>query len=1605
MSIALKIVSGQVRRFATTDDIEVDSVLGRTAPGTVTIGDGTGTVTADGDLTVTGDMTVNGTANVTTTSNLNGNVNLGDGTGDIVNVGGGGSDTVNLLNDLTVAAGAVSIGTSVTDYLADIWIASAEGTATVGPDVAAYAVNAVGANAGSYAVGIDASLLTNISLPAGTTDLMSALDAMDAAIGAGGGGTLQAAYENGRTISVGSGAETLPVAINNTTNGNGSITISNTNALGDAIAVTMGAASAGAVLSSDDGTDTWSLEADSFEWGGAGDFQFNADASAATVAGYGWEMTGGVGGVATGGVGGQGGRLDFSGGGGGAAGIATETAGVGGSANLLGGSGGAGSAVEDAGIGGGIIIAGGPAGFDGGSGGAVQGGTVDINGGVGVNGGAAGAISIGTSSAASITIGSPTSSLGIATTVSHAEVAGSAGDAVVSLNATGATTAGSYAIGIYDDPAWTSISPANSDLQAALDAIDTAIGASGNALQGAYEAGNTITVTSAEGSVFMSNDTDLDTTLVLEVQSFPTASTNGDVAIFGKGQFRNGAGIRVDTYAESADMGNAINSSNAGILLKTSLGGAGRAIAMRGDQINGFNNTGAKTFVLSTGDVGTFGQLTTADQGSFPAELRINTGTPTAIGAATAGGALSVQPGGGASAVTGGAAAGGGGPITLVGGTGGDGATGVGGTERDAGDGASVSISAGRGGEAVVTTDSIQSGDGGILTLAGGAGGNILNTGAHTGGLGGPAILIGGTGGQADSFGAPDDVPGIGGDAEVRGGTGGQGGTLSSPNPGADGGNAVIVGGTGGAGGAGGTQGAGGDVSIDAGVGLTNGLITIAATVGTSVSIGSASNGITTSLTATQLGAALGEYAQQLSLEATAVLPAMGIFTTADDPNTVISAQAGSLALDDGGAAWLNTSAGVGTTWTQLAAGTAADSLDAVMTTGTIDNSVDIPTSNEVVWSDAGVDLANDLFAITRSGGGVTDSNALSITGSGSFAGNALFIDDGTNTAALNADALALTGTSFALGTLATDIELRSPLRNSTTSPVAVASILFSVADTNHRITQEDATAAGGVIQVLGQAAGGAGDSKGGEVQVAGGNGGATNGDGGDVSLNAGVPSGTGADGQIFIGTLNASLIGSGQGTLDLEWNHRGFFTIETAGQTEGGVGFAVPLDLVSGAGETAQILIGNADPNGNVSTGDAGSLFLDTVNSALYIKDADAPSTAWTAFATGSGSLQDAYVFGNTITTDVTNGNVTIAGTEQVIFNADTGFVVQDGGTPVLDVSGAGKVTLSPTSGQNLEINTAGGGGVDINAVAFDYDGGFFAVDSTSQISLDATTGANFNTTSGVLSLSNSTSSLVMAGAPGGVSLDTDSTLSLTADDQTNLTMAANDAALKAVTIQSTNAGTGAANLLLITDDILVADAATINMDATGAISLDAATASNFTVSGATADLTFGARAATITLNESGDTTLDAFFTATSIVGALNELATTVSVEGALTIDVPIENGVTIAAGDSVSAGPTLGRCTQGNANANTAGDFIGTCTVGGTGDAGGTVSATIAISGKVTDGGASFANTGPLFMADGTGRPTLTAPANTGDLVLRVGFAYSATEYVLHVGEGTVL
>lgn len=196
---------GGVRRFESADDLQIDDIVRRAGSGNMTIGSNLGTDelslgSATGDVRVLGDLFVDGSETVSTdetitgTFNADGAVNLGDNSGDAIALGGGTVDTVNLNSDLVVGAGTLTIGSSITDYLDDLWL---DAVNTNGPSLAAYGLNVSGTNAGAYAIGVDASLLGNST----NTDLMTVLDDLDAAI-TGGAASLQASYAVGNTIDV-----------------------------------------------------------------------------------------------------------------------------------------------------------------------------------------------------------------------------------------------------------------------------------------------------------------------------------------------------------------------------------------------------------------------------------------------------------------------------------------------------------------------------------------------------------------------------------------------------------------------------------------------------------------------------------------------------------------------------------------------------------------------------------------------------------------------------------------------------------------------------------------------------------------------------------------------------------------------------------------------------------------------------------------------------------------------------------------------------------------------------------------------------------------------------------------------------------------------------------------------------------------------------------------------------------------------------------------------------------------------------------------------------------------------------------------------------------
>lgn len=165
MAIALKRgTSGDLAQFTTSDPLEINAINARNVAANITIG-----------------------------SNLN--------SGQQVVLGNANADT-SVLGDLVVAAninggaGTGSVGSGVTDYFSAMWLLAVNDN---GPNADAYNLGASGTNAGAYSIGIDPSILANVT----ATDLMTALDELDAAVSASAVAQDTRPIESGVTIAAG----------------------------------------------------------------------------------------------------------------------------------------------------------------------------------------------------------------------------------------------------------------------------------------------------------------------------------------------------------------------------------------------------------------------------------------------------------------------------------------------------------------------------------------------------------------------------------------------------------------------------------------------------------------------------------------------------------------------------------------------------------------------------------------------------------------------------------------------------------------------------------------------------------------------------------------------------------------------------------------------------------------------------------------------------------------------------------------------------------------------------------------------------------------------------------------------------------------------------------------------------------------------------------------------------------------------------------------------------------------------------------------------------------------------------------------------------------
>lgn len=149
--------------------------------------------------------------------------------------------------------------------------------------------------------------------------------------------------------------------------------------------------------------------------------------------------------------------------------------------------------------------------------------------------------------------------------------------------------------------------------------------------------------------------------------------------------------------------------------------------------------------------------------------------------------------------------------------------------------------------------------------------------------------------------------------------------------------------------------------------------------------------------------------------------------------------------------------------------------------------------------------------------------------------------------------------------------------------------------------------------------------------------------------------------------------------------------------------------------GQRSEFFVGTSNPDG-VVTAPTGSLWArdDNTTGELYLNtSAGGSGTTWTQFATGGGNnLQQAYVAGNTITTSAAEGDLDFSGTEQFLVDMDDNVQIASAGTTLQVINdntagtgsaffGTGTVTGGNPSGQvTLESGSGGGGSSSGNVV-----------------------------------------------------------------------------------------------------------------------------------------------------------------------------------------------------------------------------------------------------------------------------------------------------------------
>ena len=470
-------------------------------------------------------------------------------------------------------------------------------------------------------------------------------------------------------------------------------------------------------------------------------------------------------------------------------------------------------------------------------------------------------------------------------------------------------------------------------------------------------------------------------------------------------------------------------------------------------------------------------------------------------------------------------------------------------------------------------------------------------------------------------------------------------------------------------------------------------------------------------------------------------------------------------------------------------------------------------------------------------------------------------------------------------------------------------------------------TGAGGNLTLVAGAGGSTDASVGGNISISGGTSTATNGDGGDVSITGGAGTGTGTDGDLNIGTTNTTNIQIGSATTVTTLYVKGVDSglnvlldgTGTTGDTSGAAAVGVwddptfsilnnPTDVQDALLALDNAISGASTPTlQNVYDNDAGApaqVDLTAADGAILFRDNATPITG-TLFAVQStggaetflnvradyvGMSQDLiFDAGSAHFIDIADSTAAVGGALTV--NAGGGDAANAGGALNL-VGGAGGA-----NGAGGVTNIDGGAGGSTSGAGGDVtiDGGAVVSGTVGSVLIGQTTAAT-------VQIDGDTEVGIQVAAAGAINVGTDAfAATITVGNITG--------------VSALNLKAGSAGLDIDSDGASVWDfASSLDVNAAGAVTIDAVGNSNFTVdtgnlvlettvatgivdinsitsvtidattsallNAGSGNLTFGALAtpAAITLNETGDLTLSAFYTAegestTSIIGALNSV------------------------------------------------------------------------------------------------------------------------------------